>query len=107
MKFHKDPGFQERRGHAAEAKKRALDALRAKPAVDPEVLAQRREAHQVRQSAQAQARADKKAEELAMKQAKIAETAANLKSAEQAASSTEAERKAARDARYAARKGRN
>lgn len=103
MKSYKEPGYQERAARAADAKKKALDALRARPTVDPDVLAQRREAHEARQSAEAEARAVKKAAQLALKQARLAEVAAKQ---EQPAGPTEAERKAARDARYSARKNR-
>ena len=106
MKSYKEPGFQERAGRAADAKAKALHALRARPAVHPDILAQRREAHAARQSAAAEARAAKQAAQLALKQARIAEVAAELKAAEQSAGLTEAESKAARDARYAARKSR-
>lgn len=106
VKFRKEPDFQERIGRAAEAKKKALDALRARPAVDPEVLAQARAAHEARKAAQAEAHAEKKAAQLALKQAKIAEAAEKVKPAYKPTLPTEAERKAARDARYAARKSR-
>jgi len=102
MKAYKEPSFQERASRAADAKQKALHALRARPAIDPEVLAQRREALLARQSAEAEARAVKEAAQLALKQARAAE----LKAAEQAAGLTQAESKAARDARYAARKKR-
>lgn len=104
MKFRKDPGFEERIGRAAEAKNKALEALKARPAVDPAVQAERREAHAARQAADAQARVEKKAAALAAREA--AEADARLKAAEKRPEPTEAERKAARDARYAARKSR-
>jgi hypothetical protein len=41
MKSYKDPSFQDRIGSAAEARQKALDALRAKPRPDAEALAAR------------------------------------------------------------------
>ncbi|HEX8642822.1 MAG TPA: DUF6481 family protein [Allosphingosinicella sp.] len=104
MKFRKEPGFEERVGRAAEAKNKALEALKARPAIDPAVQAERREAHAARLAADAKARADKKAAALAASEA--AESDAQLKAAEKRPEPTDAERKAARDARYAARKSR-
>lgn len=106
MKSYKEPGFEERVSRAAEARMKALGALRARPLVDPDVLARGREAHEARQSAKTEARAVKKAAQSALKQATIAEAASKPEPAEQPAGLTPAERKAARDARYAARKNR-
>ena len=114
----KNPTFQERAALSAEAKKKALEKLRAKPAVDPETLAAQKAARLEREAAEAEERAAKKAaieqakrdaEEARL--AKIAEekAAADAAKARMAASlhvPTEAERKAARDAKYAARKAR-
>jgi hypothetical protein len=95
--------FQERVARAAEAKQKALDALRAKPPVDPAVLAARKEAQLKREAVEAEKRA---ARAEAMKQAKEAKAAKAAAAAAVAAPPTEAELKALRDARYAARKNR-
>ena len=102
MKSYKDPSFQERVRRAAEAKQKALDNLRSRPPLDERVVAERKAARLKRETAQAQKRADKLAEEQAAKEAQAADAAAQLA----AASRTEAEKKLARDARYAARKNR-
>jgi hypothetical protein len=99
--------FQDRVGQAAEAKRKALENLRAKPPADPAVAAARQEA-----SRQREARAEEKRSAKAAKmRAAVDDRAAEDKAAEVAAAAapqppTEAERKAARDARYAARKSR-
>jgi hypothetical protein len=103
MKGYRSPSFQDRMGRAAEAKQKALDALKARPAPDEATLAARREAGLARAAAQADSRAAAKAAKDAKDAAKAAQVAA---APEAAAGPTEAERKAARDARYAARKGR-
>jgi hypothetical protein len=104
MTFGKKDGFQDRVGRAADAKQKALDALKSRPPVDPAVQAERREAHLAKQAAEAEARAQKKEADRAAREAAAAEAAA----AEAAAvpEPSEADRKAARDARYAARKNR-
>ena len=56
MKSYKEPGFEERVSRAAEARMKALGALRARPLVDPDVLARGREAHEARQSANGSSR---------------------------------------------------
>lgn len=93
----KSPSFQDRIGSAAEAKKKALEQLRSRPAIDEQVLAERRAKSLEREKRMA----DKTAAKKAAKAAKAAEAAAAV-----AAQPTEADRKAARDARYAARKAR-
>ena len=105
MKSFKDPSFQDRVGRAAEAKKKALDQLKAKPPVDEAVLAERNAARLAKEAAEAERRAAKKAAEQEAKAAKLAE-AERIKAAKNVPEPTEAERKAARDARYAARKNR-
>ncbi|MFL6844161.1 MAG: DUF6481 family protein [Allosphingosinicella sp.] len=99
--------FQDRVGQAAEAKRKALEKLKSKAPVHPDVAAERLEAARRRE-----ARAEEK-RSARIEQAKAAEeakAAGQAKAAEAAASAvqplTEAERKAARDARYAARKSR-
>jgi hypothetical protein len=93
--------FQDRVGQAAEAKRKALEKLRAKAPLDEAVVAARVEA-----ARQREARAEEKRLAKAEK-AKAAEAARAAAQAHAAAPvPTEAERKAARDARYAARKNR-
>jgi hypothetical protein len=101
MGSFKDPTFQDRVARAAEAKQKALDQLRAKPAVDPAVAAERQAARAARETAQAESRAAAKAERERAR-AEAAEAAAAAIVVEPTAE----ERKAARDARYAARKSR-
>ena len=107
MKSYKQPSFQDRIGRAAEAKQKALDALRAKPPLDEEALAARKAAQDARDAAAAEKRAAKKAaQDEARAQAASEREAAAAAAAAAPAPPTEAERKAARDARYAARKNR-
>jgi hypothetical protein len=112
--FFKNPTFQDRLASAGQAKQKALDALKAKPAPDEAELARLREARLVREqtlaeerAAKAEANAAAKAEKAAAKAAALAEAeaAAALK-AERLKPPSAAEMKAARDARYAARKAR-
>ena len=103
MKAYRGPSYQDRVERAAEAKQKALDRLKARPAVDQATLAARREAGLVRQAAQAEKRAARKG---AAEAAKADAAAAEAKENEGGNAPTEAERKAARDARYAARKRR-
>lgn len=104
MKSYNEPSFQDRVARAAEAKKKALDKLRAKPPVDEQVLAQRAAARRAREAAEAERRTAKKA---AAQQAREEKTkAAEAAAADRPVQPTEAERKALRDARYAARKSR-
>jgi hypothetical protein len=101
MAAFKQPTFQERAQTAAKAKQAALENLRAKPPVDEAVLAERRAAQLAREEAKGKAREEKAA-------AREREREAKKASAPQAvAPPTEEEKKAARDARYAARKGRS
>jgi len=103
MKSPKDT-FQDRVGRAAEARQKALDALRAKPPIDEKLLAERQAARLKREAADAEKRAARKAAIDAEREAKAAKAAAKLAAAP--APLTEAEKKLARDARYAARKNR-
>jgi len=57
MKDYRNPSFQERVGRAAEAKQKAIDALKARPVPDEATLAARREAAEARAAAQAEKRA--------------------------------------------------
>lgn len=104
-----DPSFQQRTALAAEAKKKALDQLRAKPAVSETELAERRAARIVREAAEAQARAEKRAARLQAEREEAERKAAAVAAQQvhkERAVKTEAERKLARDLRYAARKKR-
>ena len=105
MKSYRDPSFQDRVGRAAEAKQKALDQLRSKPAADDGELAERRAARLAKAAAEEERRSAKKAAEESAKADKAAARAA-AKAASEIVPPTEAERKAARDARYAARKNR-
>ena len=110
MKSFKDPSFQDRVGQAAEAKRKALDKLRARPPVDEAVAAERRAARASQEAAKAEAREARKAAEQRAKEDRAAQKAAQADEAAQTRAvpppRTEAEKKAARDARYAARKSR-
>lgn len=100
MTSYKDPSFQDRVGRAAEAKKKALEQLRAKPPVNAERLAERKAATLRRETARTEKAA---AKEVAIQAAKDSAAAAQ---AAIITPPTEAERKAERDDRYAARKNR-
>jgi len=106
MAGYKQPTFQERAALAAKAKQAALETLRAKPPLDEAVVAERRAARLAREEAQAKVRAEKLAEREREREARKARAAEAAASAKGAPPLTEAEQKAARDARYAARKGR-
>jgi hypothetical protein len=92
----KNPTFQDRIGSAAEAKKKALEQLRSRPAADPKKVAERQAAVAEKQARAAEKAAEKEAARQAAEDAKAAAPAPP----------TEAERKAERDARYAKRKAR-
>ena len=101
MAGYKEPGFQDRVAAAAKAREAALARLKAKPPIDPAVLAERAAKAREREEAKAakgpQKAADK-AEALRLEE--------ETKATAIASHPTEADRKAARDARYAARKAR-
>ena len=109
MAAYKEPGFQERVALAARAKGAALERLRAKPPIDEAEQAARAARALARETAAAEKRA---AQRLAKEEAAAARRDAVIKksAAVDAPASepapTDADRKAARDARYAARKGR-
>jgi hypothetical protein len=120
MPAYKPQTFQERAALSAQSKQAALDKLRAKPPLDPAVVAERIAAAEAKEAALAQARAEKQAardqaiadKKAAADAAAAAAEAAAAEAAEAAAKAkpkipTEAEMKAARDARYAARKQRS
>lgn len=120
MTGFKSPSFEDRIAAAKDAKQRALEKLRSKPAPDPEVAAARRAAAQAKEAAAAEQRAARRAaiehEKAAKEQARAEAQAEAEAAAERAAAArrpappptlpTAAELKAARDARYAARKAR-
>ena len=103
MKQFKDPSFQDRQKSAADAKNKALEKLRTKAPLDPQVAADRREAAAKREARLEETRSAKIAAAKAESEAKAAAAEAANKAPPPP---TEEERKAARDARYAARKGR-
>ena len=91
--------FQDRINSAAEAREKALAKLKAKPPLDPKVVAERVERQKQREARDAEKAEAKKAAREAAEAEKAAETAAS-------APLTEEELKARRDAKYAARKAR-
>jgi hypothetical protein len=99
MKSYRGPSYQDRVARADDAKQKALDQLRARPAADPEAVARRQADRLARETARAEKRAAASAAE--------AEARAAVKAVAVAPPPpSEEERKAARDARYAARKSR-
>jgi len=109
MAIYKDSDFQERTALAREARLKALEQFKRKPAADETVLAERQAAQLKRDAAEEARRVARRAAIEQEKAARIAkklaaETAENAKAA--IVILTEAEKKAARDARYAARKKR-
>ncbi len=107
MASFKDPGFQERTASANDAKLKALEKLRAKPAIDPAVAAERaaaRAAKEEAERAKRQAKRDAEEEAKAAKKAAAAEAAARALEAEAKSQMSDADKKALRDAKYAARK---
>lgn len=115
MAWSKEPSFQDRVASAGRAKQKALDQLKAKPAVDEHVMADRRREREAREqiiakerAVKAEANAAAKAETASIKAAEIAEAkAAQELKATRLKPASAADMKAARDARYAARKTRN
>ena len=101
----KVPDFTERAALAREAKDRALEKFRSKPAPTPEELEAQRLAAEAKEAATAEKRA---AKQQALVCAKAAKDAARAeREASKAAAPkplTPEEQKALRDARYAARK---
>jgi Family of unknown function (DUF6481) len=115
MAGFKLPDFNERAALSRDAKAKALEKMRAKPAVDPAVLAERAAARERKEAAEAEKRrekAERLAQEKADREAAAAAEAERL-AAEAAANAPkpkppvdEALRKALRDAKYAKRKAR-
>jgi Family of unknown function (DUF6481) len=106
MAFFKAPTFQERTALALAAKQKALDKLRAKPAVDPAILAERKAAAEVRDAAAVEARRVRAVQREEAKAEQIKRAAETAAAAAAKPALDEAEQKALRDARYAARKKR-
>lgn len=111
MKAHQNSSFQDRVEQIAKAKQRALDQLRAKPPVDPEVQEARLAAERKREAVEAEKRLNRKAaDEAAAKAAQDAliasEEAEAMRLAAIKPEPTAEERKLIRDAKYAARKKR-
>ena len=116
MAGFKVPDFKERAALAGAARQKALDQLRSKPAPDEAVVAEKLAARLAREAAAEERRLAKRAaeeearaarrEEAARLAALAVEAAAAAAAAAEKPVRTEAELKAARDARYAARKGR-
>jgi hypothetical protein len=112
MSGFKEPSFADRQKAAQEARKSILEKFRAKPGLDDPAVIQRqaeREAQAAERAKAKQLRDSAKAEKK-IRDAEAAEqaTAQLAREKEEAAAkevALEAERKAARDARYAARKG--
>jgi hypothetical protein len=112
MSGFKEPSFADRQKAAQEARKSILEKFRAKPGLDDPAVMQRqaeREAQAAERAKAKQLRDAAKAEKKIRDAEAAAEAAAQLvREKEEAAArefALEAERKAARDARYAARKG--
>ena len=107
-----EPGFNDRRTAAEQARAKALEKLKAKPAPDPAVLAERAAKAAEKEAALAAKREAAKA----AREAQRAEREAKKREAAEAAAAEEArktkpvlsdeEKKAIRDAKYAARKAR-
>ncbi|WP_333978198.1 DUF6481 family protein [Sphingomonas aerolata] len=98
MASFKDPGFQERTASANDAKLKALEKLRAKPAIDPAVAAERaaaRAAKEEAERAKRQAKRDAEEEAKAAKKAAAAEAAARALEAEAKSQMSDADKKSA------------
>lgn len=117
MAGYKAPDLNDRNAASRDAKARALELLKNKPAPDPEVVAARRAAAEAKEAREAERRAAHKAaieqEKADREKARAEAEAAAAAAAEAEAAAkrppvvpTAAELKAARDARYAARKAR-
>lgn len=103
MAGYKDPDFNERAAAAGAAKQRALDLLRNRPAPDPAAIAARQAARAARDAAATERRSARQA---AAEAAKLAKAASKQERRAGDPGPSDADLKAARDARYAARKGR-
>ena len=109
MTAYKAPDFNERAALSRQAKQKALDKLRAKPAASEEEIAAKKAARLEREEAEAEKRRAKRAAEQEAKAEearKAAEAKAKLAEAQKSSVMSEADKKSERDARYAARKAR-
>lgn len=106
MASYKAPNFNERTALAAQAKQKALEALKAKVPLDPAVVEERKRAAEAKEAAKIAAAHEKKAAREAEKERIAAEKAAAIAATPVKIEKTDAEKKAERDARYAARKAR-
>lgn len=103
------PNFKERAELAKQAKLKALEKLKNKPAVDPALVEQRKKAEAAREAADAAKRLARKEEQARKEAEKVARKLAEQEAAKEAAKAAmqkEIADKLARDARYAARKER-
>ncbi len=112
MSGFKEPSFADRQKAAQEARQNILNKFRAKPGLDDPAVMQRQAEREAQAAERAKAklvRETAKAEQKAREVEAAAEAAAQIVREQEAAAAAEfaleAERKAARDARYAARKG--
>jgi hypothetical protein len=112
MSGFKEPSFADRQKAAQEARKNILNKFRSAPGIDDPAVAQRRTEREAQAAERAKAKLARdaaKADQKIRDAAAAAEATAQLaREKEEAAArevALEAERKAARDARYAARKG--
>jgi hypothetical protein len=112
MSGFKEPSFADRQKAAQEARKNILEKFRAKPGLNDPAVQQRQAEREAQAAERAKAklvREAAKAEQKAREAEAAAEALALIaREKEEAAAreaALEAERKAARDARYAARKG--
>lgn len=108
MTGYRAPDFNERIALSREARRKALDKLRARPVPSETELAVRKAARLEREQAEAAQRALRTAKRQAAAHLRVAasEAAARAAVAANIPPKSDAEKKAARDARYAARKGR-
>ena len=104
MTAYKAPTFADRQAAAAAARDKALAKLKAKPPLDPELVAERKAAAERKQAAAE----EKRLARIVEREAAKVEAAAAAEAAKALIKQpmTEAEKKAERDARYAARKAR-
>jgi hypothetical protein len=109
MAGYKEPGLGDRRNASANARAKAIEALKAKAKapVDPAVLAERIARAEAKEKAEAEKRAaaQQRREEEKAEKARIAAEKANVPPPP-SQEEIDAQRKALRDARYAARKAR-
>lgn len=106
MAGYKAPSFAERTSAAGAARTAALAKLKAKAVPTPEEQAARAQKALEREALAAQKREAARAEREAKKAAELQKKQDAIEAARPQPKLTEEERKAARDARYAARKGR-